>query len=171
MAAVTVSHFRRLAIQVERLAALGYVGGTARPRSGTILPDPKRVIGTLDSINEARRLIADRRFAEVVHERPMLSLDKCYDDDTLKKWQKTIKGGVVVDIGIPAFMPASQTDVRPMGDVDPWLNQEISVRVIKMNRKRGNVVVSRRGALERLSLERRSVPLDAPPGARGDAGR
>jgi DNA ligase (NAD+) len=38
----------------------------------------------------------DRRFAQVVHERPMLSLDKCYDDDTLARWKKTVKGGVVV---------------------------------------------------------------------------
>jgi len=71
-----------------------------------------------------------------------------------------IKGGVVVDIGIPAFMPASQTDVRPMGDVTPWLNQEISVRVIKMNRKRGNVVVSRRALMEEEVAEKRAKLLE-----------
>jgi Sulfatase/Tetratricopeptide repeat len=51
--------------RLERLAALGYAGGTGRPESGVILPDPKRVIGTLQSINEARGLMAERRFQEV----------------------------------------------------------------------------------------------------------
>jgi small subunit ribosomal protein S1 len=71
-----------------------------------------------------------------------------------------IKGGLVVDIGIPAFMPASQTDVHPLRDVEPWLNQEITVRVIKMNRKRGNVVVSRRALLEEEVAEKRAKLLE-----------
>ena len=59
-----------------------------------------------------------------------------------------IKGGLVVDIGIRAFLPASQVDLRPVHDVDAWKGQQISCRVLKMNRKRGNVVVSRRAVLE-----------------------
>jgi choline-sulfatase len=50
--------------RMERLAALGYVGDAGRPETRAALPDPKRVIGTLDSINEARRLVGERRFAE-----------------------------------------------------------------------------------------------------------
>ena len=50
--------------RLERLAALGYSGGTGRPERGAALPDPKRVIGTLESINDARRLIGERRFAD-----------------------------------------------------------------------------------------------------------
>ena len=59
-----------------------------------------------------------------------------------------IKGGLVVDIGIRAFLPASQVDVRPVRDLESWKGQDIQVRVLKMNRKRGNVVVSRRVILE-----------------------
>lgn len=59
-----------------------------------------------------------------------------------------IKGGLVVDIGIRAFLPASQVDIKPQSNLESWKEQTIPVRVIKMNRKRGNVVVSRRAILE-----------------------
>src|SRR5262249_35843641 len=58
-----------------------------------------------------------------------------------------VKGGLVVDVGIRAFLPSSQADVRPVHDLDEWKNRELEVRVLKLNRKRGNVVVSRRPLL------------------------
>ena len=59
-----------------------------------------------------------------------------------------VKGGLVVDIGVRAFLPASQTDSRPVNDLEELKNQDIEVRIIKMNRKRGNIVVSRRAILD-----------------------
>jgi small subunit ribosomal protein S1 len=59
-----------------------------------------------------------------------------------------IKGGLVVDIGVRAFLPASQVDIRPQSNLEHWKGQKIAVRVLKLNRKRGNVVVSRRALLE-----------------------
>ena len=59
-----------------------------------------------------------------------------------------IKGGLVVDIGVRAFLPASQIELRPVHDLDSWKDREVDVRVLKVNRKRGNVVVSRRVILE-----------------------
>jgi small subunit ribosomal protein S1 len=59
-----------------------------------------------------------------------------------------IKGGLVIDIGLRAFLPASQIELRPVHDLDGWKDREIEVRVLKVNRKRGNVVVSRRAILE-----------------------
>jgi small subunit ribosomal protein S1 len=59
-----------------------------------------------------------------------------------------IKGGLVVDIGMRAFLPASQIELRPVHDLEAWKDREIEVRVLKLNRKRGNVVVSRRMILE-----------------------
>jgi small subunit ribosomal protein S1 len=59
-----------------------------------------------------------------------------------------IKGGLVVDFGVRAFLPASQVDVHPIHDLDSWKGQDVQVRVLKMNRKRGNVVVSRRIIME-----------------------
>ncbi|HUI50931.1 MAG TPA: 30S ribosomal protein S1 [Terriglobales bacterium] len=59
-----------------------------------------------------------------------------------------IKGGLVVDIGVRAFLPGSQYDLRPTQNLDGLLGQEVQVRVTKLNRRRGNVVVSRRALLE-----------------------
>ena len=59
-----------------------------------------------------------------------------------------IKGGLVMDIGVRAFLPASQIELRPVHDLEAWNGRELEVRVLKLNRKRGNVVVSRRAILE-----------------------
>src|SRR3989475_518112 len=59
-----------------------------------------------------------------------------------------IKGGLVVDVGVRAFLPGSQYDLRPTQNLDNLLGQEIQVRITKLNRRRGNVVVSRRALLE-----------------------
>src|SRR6204780_1803845 len=58
------------------------------------------------------------------------------------------KGGLMVDVGVPAFMPGSQVDLRPIHDLDQFLNQDIPVKILKINRRRGNVVVSRKMAIE-----------------------
>ena len=55
-----------------------------------------------------------------------------------------VKGGLTVDIGLKAFLPGSQLEVRPVRNLDGYLGQQIEVRVIKLNKKRGNVVVSRK---------------------------
>ena len=77
-------------------------------------------------------------------------VEKSYRDRTTitAKAAEHIKGGLVVDIGVRAFLPASQIDLRPVHDLDAWKDREIEVRVLKLNRKRGNVVVSRRAILE-----------------------
>ena len=59
-----------------------------------------------------------------------------------------VKGGLTVDVGLPAFLPGSQADLRAPYDLDAWLGQEIEVRIVKLSRRRGNVVVSRRELLE-----------------------
>lgn len=60
----------------------------------------------------------------------------------------TVKGGLTVDIGVSAFLPASQVDVRPIGNLDKLIGQSFQFKVVKVNKKRGNVVLSRRVLLE-----------------------
>jgi small subunit ribosomal protein S1 len=72
-----------------------------------------------------------------------------------------IKGGLVVDIGVRAFLPASQADLHPVRDLDEWKEKELTVRVLKMNRKRGNVVVSRRAILDEQVASQRQAMLDS----------
>jgi small subunit ribosomal protein S1 len=71
-----------------------------------------------------------------------------------------IKGGLVVDIGVRAFLPASQYDLRPTATLDNLVGQEIECRVTKLNRRRGNVVVSRRALLEEALHAQRAALLD-----------
>ncbi len=77
-------------------------------------------------------------------------IEKSYREHTnvTGKVTERIKGGLVVDIGVRAFLPASQIELRPVHDLDGWKDREIELRVLKLNRKRGNVVVSRRVILE-----------------------
>jgi small subunit ribosomal protein S1 len=71
-----------------------------------------------------------------------------------------IKGGLVVDIGVRAFLPASQADLHPVRDLEEWKGRDLTVRVLKMNRKRGNVVVSRRAILDEQIASQRQTMLD-----------
>ena len=59
-----------------------------------------------------------------------------------------IKGGLTVDIGAVAFLPSSQVEVRPIHNLDGYVGQTLDVRILKLNRRRGNAVVSRRVLLE-----------------------
>ncbi len=59
-----------------------------------------------------------------------------------------VKGGLTVDIGVPAFLPGSQIDLRVVRNLDALIGQVLDVRIIKMNSGRGNVVLSRRAILE-----------------------
>ena len=68
-----------------------------------------------------------------------------------------VKGGFTVDLdGAVAFLPGSQVDVRPMRDVGPLMNQPQVFQILKMDRRRGNIVVSRRAVLEERRAEERT---------------
>jgi len=71
-----------------------------------------------------------------------------------------IKGGLRVDIGgISAFLPGSQVDVRPVRNLDSFRNKDIEVRVLKVNKKRGNIVLSRKEVLEEELNSRKNETL------------
>ena len=70
-----------------------------------------------------------------------------------------VKGGLSVDIGITAFLPGSQVDIRPVRNLDRFIGQRLRFRVIKCNRKRNNVVLSRRSLLEEERRELRAETL------------
>ncbi|MDQ2924564.1 MAG: 30S ribosomal protein S1 [Acidobacteriota bacterium] len=70
-----------------------------------------------------------------------------------------VKGGLTVDIGIKAFLPGSQVEVRPVRNLDGYVGTEIEVRVIKLNKKRGNVVISRKELLEEDQNAKKEVTL------------
>ena len=72
-----------------------------------------------------------------------------------------IKGGLTVDIeGAKAFLPGSQVDLRPVRNLDGMKGQTVEVAVIKLNKKRGNIVVSRKQLLEEEQTEKRTHTLE-----------
>ncbi len=71
-----------------------------------------------------------------------------------------IKGGLVVDVGVRAFLPGSQYDLRPTQNLDDLIGTEVQVRVTKVNRRRGNVVVSRRAILEEELHAKRAALME-----------
>src|SRR5947207_1048379 len=72
-----------------------------------------------------------------------------------------IKGGLAVDIGVRAFLPGSQIDVRPVRNLDALRGRELRMRVIKINKKRGNIVLSRKALLEEENAEKKKHTLGA----------
>ena len=101
--------------------------------------------------------------ADAVRLRAWDDLEKAYNDGTVIKGRviERIKGGLRIDIdGIAAFLPGSQIDVRPIRNLDSLRDKQIEAKVIKLNRKRSNVVLSRKAVLEERDAGRKDQTLN-----------
>ncbi|MGH8650300.1 MAG: S1 RNA-binding domain-containing protein, partial [Burkholderiales bacterium] len=89
-------------------------------------------------------------------------LEKAYNEERIVdgKILSRIKGGMMVDIGVKAFLPGSQVDLRPVKNLASMVGQTIRSKVIKLNRRRGNVVLSRRTVLEEEREEKKKHTLE-----------
>ena len=90
-------------------------------------------------------------------------IEKAYNDKASVKARiiDRIKGGLTVDIlGARAFLPGSQVDLRPVRNLDGLKGHDVDVRIIKLNKKRGNIVVSRKQLLEEEQTEKRTKTLE-----------
>jgi len=112
-------------------------------------PDPNATI-EVQRTGETKDSFVIVSYQKVLRRRTWEKLDAQFKaKETLTaKVVDRIKGGLVVDIGVRAFLPGSQYDLRPTSNLDGLLGQEVQVRITKLNRRRGNVVVSRRALLE-----------------------
>jgi small subunit ribosomal protein S1 len=100
--------------------------------------------------------------ADAVRMKAWDDLERSHRDGTNIKGRviERIKGGLRVDIdGIAAFLPGSQVDVRPVRNLDSLRNQQIEAKVIKLNRKRSNVVLSRKAVIEEENAGRKGQTL------------
>ncbi|BCA55564.1 30S ribosomal subunit protein S1 [Nitrospira sp. KM1] len=88
-------------------------------------------------------------------------LEKLYKDEKSidGKVVSRIKGGMMVDIGVKAFLPGSQIDLHPVRDLDGLVGRTFPMKIIKINHRRGNVVVSRRVLLEETRDKKRQTTL------------
>jgi small subunit ribosomal protein S1 len=89
-------------------------------------------------------------------------LEHAHEQGTIMQGRivERIKGGLACDIGVKAFLPGSQLDVRPVRNLDAFLGQEVRVRIIKLNKKRGNIVVSRKVVQQEDVESRRTQTLE-----------
>ncbi|MFU8805739.1 MAG: 30S ribosomal protein S1, partial [Bradymonadaceae bacterium] len=71
-----------------------------------------------------------------------------------------VKGGLQVDIGVKAFLPGSQVELRPTRNLDKYIGQEFAFKIIKFNKQRGNIVLSRRALLEKERTELKKKTLE-----------
>src|SRR5579872_5012387 len=97
------------------------------------------------------------------HLRAWDDIEKAYNEKTpiQAKVVDRIKGGLTVDIhGARAFLPGSQVDLRPVRNLEGLKNEAFDVQVIKLNKKRGNIVVSRKQLLEQEQTEKRSLTME-----------
>ena len=89
-------------------------------------------------------------------------IERAYREGTVVKGRviERIKGGLAVDIGVRAFLPGSQIDVRPVRNLDSLRGEEFEMRVIKVNKKRGNIVLSRKAVLEESMKEEKAKTME-----------
>src|SRR5438034_10007739 len=89
-------------------------------------------------------------------------VERAYNENAIIRGRviERIKGGLSVDIGVRAFLPGSQIDVRPVKNLDALRGKEIECRVIKLNRKRGNVVLSRKLVMETEQARKKAFTLE-----------
>jgi len=90
-------------------------------------------------------------------------IEKAYNDQKVVIGHviERIKGGLAVDIGVRAFLPGSQIDVRPVRNLDSLRGEELRMRVIKVNKKRGNIVLSRKILLEEENADKKQKTLSS----------
>src|SRR6188474_2260548 len=82
-------------------------------------------------------------------------------DPVSGKVTKKIKGGLLVDIGVPVFLPASQVDIRRPGEISDWIGRNIDAVILKIDEERRNIVISRRKLIEQQREELKKKTLES----------
>ncbi|HUH53980.1 MAG TPA: 30S ribosomal protein S1 [Microbacteriaceae bacterium] len=129
--------------------------------------DPDEVVKVGDSVealvlqkeDKEGRLILSKKRAQ--YERAWGDVEKIKEEDGVVTGSviEVVKGGLIVDIGLRGFLPASLIELRRVRDLTPYLGQEIEAKILELDKNRNNVVLSRRALLEQTQSESRSTFL------------
>ncbi len=111
----------------------------------------------LTSENESGEVVLSKDRAEQL--KVWNELERLHKEDKLVsgKVVQKVKGGLQIDVGVPAFLPGSQVDIRPQRYLDKFVGETLEFKVLKFSRERGNIVLSRRAVLE---AERKALKKD-----------
>lgn len=152
----------------EVLVDIGQKSEGTIPRSEFVSADGTLTVKPGDSIdvqidsydeNEGTFTVSHRRAA---HLRAWEEIENAFQHASNIRGRviERTKGGLIVDVGVRAFLPGSQADIRSLRNLESLLGQEICCKVIKLNRARDNVVLSRKAALEEELNERKARLLE-----------
>ena len=111
----------------------------------------------LSSENESGEIVLSRDRAEQLRVWNQLEVLFKENDTVSGRVVQKVKGGLQVDVGVPAFLPGSQVDIRPQRNLDKFVGQSFDFQILKFSRERGNIVLSRRVVLE---TERKALKRD-----------
>ncbi len=129
---------------------------------GTMLIKPGDTVDVLleDLEDEDGRIILSKEKADRLKVWDVIS--DAYDEERAVEGTiiSRVKGGLSVDIGVKAFLPGSQVDLRPVRNLEKLLGQKLEFKIIKFNKRRGNIVLSRRALLEKEREEMRERTLE-----------
>lgn len=140
-------------ISDDALVDIGYKSEAFLPRNEVDSHDEVQVGDTIEVLIELIDeqsgviLLSKRKADRIRGWEKIVELHKVGDIVTGQAVRK-IKGGLLVDIGVPVFLPASQIDIRRTGDVGRWIGREVQCMIIKIDEERRNIVLSRRKLLE-----------------------
>ena len=131
--------------------------------------DPDDVVNVGDEIealvltkeDKEGRLILSKKRAQ--YERAWGTIEKIKEEDGIVTGTviEVVKGGLIMDIGLRGFLPASLVEMRRVRDLGPYIGQELEAKIIELDKNRNNVVLSRRAFLEQTQSEVRSTFLTA----------
>jgi len=130
--------------------------------------DPSEVVSVGDAIealvlqkeDKEGRLILSKKRAQ--YERAWGDVEKIKETDGVVTGTviEVVKGGLIVDIGLRGFLPASLIELRRVRDLTPYLGQEVEAKILELDKNRNNVVLSRRALLEESQSQNRSSFLE-----------
>ncbi|MEM9883899.1 MAG: S1 RNA-binding domain-containing protein, partial [Planctomycetota bacterium] len=105
-------------------------------------------------------VMVSKRKADRIRGWEKIISEKGEDDTVDGKVMRKIKGGLLVDIGVPVFLPASQVDVRRPADIGIYIGQTIEAKILKIDTERRNIVISRRNLIEERRASMRKDLLE-----------
>ncbi len=137
--------------------------------------DPSEVVSLGEAVealviqkeDKEGRLILSKKRAQ--YERAWGTIEQVKEDEGVVKGLviEVVKGGLIVDIGLRGFLPASLVELRRVRDLQPYVGRELEAKIIELDKNRNNVVLSRRAWLEETQKEQREEFLDnLKPGER-----
>ena len=115
----------------------------------------------LDEVEgDGGNVVISKRKADRIRGWEKIISEKGEGDDVEGKVMRKIKGGLLVDIGVPVFLPASQVDIRRPPDIGAYIGKTVEAQILKIDTERRNIVISRRKLIEERRAEQRKKLLE-----------